>query len=258
MNARPRLEAVICDAGGTLIRVDFEWIARDLERQGFATDAATLRRAEIAGRRAYDASILAAPPDAPPPRGDQRAYHGGTLEAAGVPAELREAAIDRCIAREKDRGLWIQPMEGAREALDALAGLGLRLGVVSNSDGRAAFHLENADMRRGVEFVVDSHLVGIEKPDPAIFRVALGKFGTPPERTLFVGDIRSIDEAGARAAEMNFVLLDPYGDYGDPGSPRITGMHELAGWVEKNFRVPARDEGAPPTRAHGVAGRGHE
>jgi putative hydrolase of the HAD superfamily len=251
MSTLPRLEAVICDAGGTLIRVDFEWIARDLEKHGFPTDAAALRRAEIAGRRAYDASIAAAPSDAPQPRGDQRAYWGGTLEAAGVPEALRAAAIDRLIACEKDRGLWIRPMEGAREALDALAAMGLRLGVVSNSDGRAAFHLENADMRRGVEFVVDSHLVGIEKPDPAIFRVALGRLGTLPERTLFVGDIRSIDEAGARAAEMPFVLLDPYGDYAAPDSPRIAGMHELAGWVEKNFAVIS----GPPTRSPAASQR---
>jgi putative hydrolase of the HAD superfamily len=249
MNARPRLEAVICDAGGTLIRVDFEWIARDLEQLGFTTDAAALRLAEIAGRRAP--AIAAALPDAPQPRGDQRAYWGGTLEAAGVPEALRAEAIDRLIAREKDRGLWIRPMEGAREALDALAAMGLRLGVVSNSDGRAAFHLENADMRRGVEFVVDSHLVGIEKPDPAIFRVALGRLGTLPERTLFVGDIRSIDEEGARAAEMPFVLLDPYGDYAAPDSPRIAGMHELAGWVEKNFAVIA----GPPTRSPAASER---
>jgi len=178
-------------------------------------------------------------------------------QANKQPPALREAAIDRCIAREKDRGLWVQPMEGARAALDTLAAMGLRLGVVSNSDGRAAFHLENADMRRGVEFVVDSHLVGIEKPDSAIFRVALGKLGTLPERTLFVGDIRSIDEAGARAAEMHFVLLDPYGDYGDPGSPRISGMHELAAWVGKTFSVPTSVAGGPPTGSHGAADRRH-
>ncbi len=253
MSDRPRLEAVVCDAGGTLIRVDFEWIARDLERLGFPTDAAALRRAEIAGRRAYDASLAAIPAATPARRGDPRAYFGGTLEAAGVPAALREAAIDRCLAREKERGLWIQPMEGARDALDALLAMGLRLGVVSNSDGRAAFHLENADMRRGVEFVVDSHLVGIEKPDPAIFRVALGRLGTMPERTLFVGDIRSIDEAGARAAGMPFVLLDPYQDYAAPGSPRIAGMHELAGWVERNFAVIV----GPPTRSPDAARRKH-
>ena len=237
MSARPGLEAVICDAGGTLIRLDFEWMAADVSSHGFAVEPATLRKAEVAGRRAIDASARPATPGGPAPRGDIRAYFGGTLAAAGVPESLRPQAIDRFLAREQSSGLWCRPMEGARAALDGLRSIGLRVAVVSNSDGRAERHLEKADMLRGVEFVVDSHLVGIEKPDPAIFGVALGRLGTRPERTLFVGDIRSVDEAGALAAGMRFVLLDPFGDYGDPEAPRITGMHELAAWVESRFEL---------------------
>jgi putative hydrolase of the HAD superfamily len=245
MSPRPPLEAVICDAGGTLIRLDFEWMADDLGAHGFATDPATLRRAEIAGRRAYDASARPADPSGPAPRGDVRAYFGGALAAAGVPEALRPAAVERWLAREQARGLWCRPMEGARAALDGLRALGLRIAVVSNSDGRAEHHLARAGMMDGVEFVVDSHLVGIEKPDPAIFSVALGRLGSLPERTLFVGDIRSVDEAGARAAGMRFVLLDPWRDYGDPEAPRIEGMHELAAWVASRFEVaPAAGEGA--------------
>jgi putative hydrolase of the HAD superfamily len=238
--SRPPLEAVICDAGGTLVRLDFEWMAEDLARHGHAVDSSTLRRAEVQGRRAYDASARPASPGAPARRPDGRAYFGGTLAAAGVPEALREAAVDRFLAREQASGLWCRPMEGARDALDALAALGLRLAVVSNSDGRAERHLTNAAMMAGIEFVVDSHLVGIEKPDPAIFAIALERLGTAPDRTLFVGDIRSVDEAGARSAGMRFVLIDPFGDYGDPGSPRIAGMHDLAAWVGRTFDlVPA-------------------
>ena len=235
--SRPALEAVICDAGGTLVRLDFEWMAEDMTHHGHAVSAAVMRRAEVEGRRAYDASARPASADAPARRGDGRAYFGGTLTATGVPEALREAAVDRFLAREKASGLWCRPMEGARGALDALGALGLRLAVVSNSDGRAQHHLTNADMMPGIEFVVDSHLVGIEKPDPGIFGIALERLGTRPERTLFVGDIRSVDEAGAWAAGMRFVLIDPFGDYGDPGSPRITGMHELAAWVEGTFEI---------------------
>jgi len=274
MSPRPGLEAVFFDAGGTLIRLDFEWMAGDLSSHGFAVEPATLRRAEVEGRRAYDASArpvassgpgaplgpgapsAAAAPSGPAPRGDVRAYFGGTLAAAGVPESLRPQAIDRFLARAKASGLWCRPMEGARSALDTLGSLGLRVAVVSNSDGRAERHLENADMLRGIEFVVDSHLVGIEKPDPAIFAVALGRLGTPPERALFVGDIRSVDEVGALAAGMQFVLLDPFGDYGDPEAPRIAGMHELAAWVGSRFEVVPAAGGAPkPGEGAGTARR---
>ena len=254
MKGHPLLEAVICDAGGTLIRLDFEWMAEDLTRIGHPVEVGTLRRAEVEGRRAYDASAGSGGAEGPAPRGDVRAYFEGTLAAAGAPGPLRARAIERFLDRERASGLWCRPMEGARAALDALGAMGLRIGVVSNSDGRAERHLENADMLRGIEFVVDSHLVGIEKPDPAIFAVALGRLGTLPERTLFVGDIRSVDEAGARAAGMPFVLLDPLGDYGDPHAPRIAGMDELAAFVASEFEVVGAPGAATPDT--GTAGGG--
>jgi len=248
MRSRPPLDAVVFDAGGTLIRLDFEWMADDLRAHGHATDAASMRLAEIGGRRAYDASA------APGTRGDVRAYFRGTLEAVGVPLGLVGPAVDRFLERENTRGLWCRPMEHAREALDAVRGLGLRTAVVSNSDGRAERHLVSAGMRDGLEFVVDSHLVGIEKPDPAIFAVALNRLGTPPARTLYVGDIRCVDEAGAAAAGMRFVMLDPVGDYAS-ATPHVAGMHALAEWVESRFEVP-RPSAAARTRAGGHSGGG--
>ena len=93
--------------------------------------------------------------------------------------------------------------------------------MVSNSDGRAEWHLRNAHVLEGLEFVVDSHVVGVEKPNPAIFRVALDRLGVPAARALYVGDIRSVDEGGAAAAGVHFVLIDPWGDYAAPGAPAI-------------------------------------
>lgn len=244
MTSRPGLDAVVFDAGGTLIRLDFEWMADDLAAHGWTGGADRLRKAEPQGRRAYDASTRATDAGASR-RGDVRAYFGGMLMGAAFPDSGANAAIERFLERERTRGLWCRPMEGARAAIDALRGAGLRAAVVSNSDGRAEHHLANADMMRGIEFVVDSHLVGIEKPDPAIFAVALARLGTAPDRTLFVGDIRSVDEVGARAAGMRFVLLDPAGDYAERGSPAIPGMDALAGWVSTTFELPATSQRAP-------------
>ncbi|MBI1797902.1 MAG: HAD family hydrolase [Candidatus Eisenbacteria bacterium] len=269
MSARPGLDAVIFDAGGTLIRLDFEWMADDLARRGVVTSPDALRRAEVAGRRAYDASggparhgaaqlmWIAAPAangagangaigEAPGYRGDIHAYFAGTLAAAGASDAAIEPAIARFFGRDRERGLWSRPMEGAREAIDALGAMGFRLAVVSNSDGRAERHLTHADMRRGVEFVVDSHVVGVEKPDPRIFAIALERLGVDPARALYVGDIRSVDETGALAAGMRFVLIDPLGDYAAPGAPRIDDMHALAQWVDATFERPHAHGGRAP------------
>ena len=253
MPERPGLDAVLLDAGGTLVRLDFEWMAETVTALGAPVSAATLRRAEIEGRRRYDRirgfGRGDGAPFTPPDTAAQiRAYFGGTLDAAGVSAGVVAPALEQFRRRNQESGLWSRPMEGARAALDGLAALGVRRAVVSNSDGRAEKHLRDCDMLRGIEFVVDSQLVGIEKPDARIFRIALDRLGVPAARTLFVGDIRSTDEAGARAAGTHFVLLDPFGDYGANPDTAIPGMERLAGWVAERFAV------APPSLAPGREG----
>jgi HAD superfamily hydrolase (TIGR01509 family) len=243
MPERPLLEAVVFDAGGTLVRLDFEWMAEAVAGVDGAPDAETLRRAEIEGRRRYDASAgrrVRAGELHPPlgTQGDIRAYFMGMLEQAGVTAARREAAYERFVARQLKPGLWTRPMEGARAALDGVAALGLRRAVVSNSDGRAEWHLEHTGMREGLEFVVDSQIEGVEKPDPRIFHIALDRLGVAATRALYVGDIRSVDEAGARAAGMHFVLVDPYGDYGANPANSIATMARLPAWVSERFAVP--------------------
>jgi putative hydrolase of the HAD superfamily len=244
MPERPALEAVVFDAGGTLVRLDFEWMAQAVSGLDGALDAATLRRAEIEGRRRYDASAdrqeHVAGPDPPlGGHGDIRAYFMGMLEAAGVTPGVRDAAYERFHVRQLEAGLWTRPMEGARAAIDGVAALGLRCAVVSNSDGRAEWHLEHTGTREGLEFVIDSAIVGVEKPDPRIFQIALERLGVAAQRALYVGDIRSVDEKGARAAGMHFVLIDPWGDYGDRNVDSIASIAALPEWVRARFSVPA-------------------
>jgi putative hydrolase of the HAD superfamily len=129
-------------------------------------------------------------------------------------------------------------MEGARAAIDGVAALGPRRAVVSNSDGRAEWHLEHTGTRAGLELVVDSQIEGVEKPDPRIFHIALDRLGVAAARALYVGDIRSVDEVGARAAGMHFVLIDPYGDYGDESVSSIATIARLPEWIHENFSVP--------------------
>lgn len=246
MSERIPLEAVLFDAGGTLVRLDFEWMCETLREVGVPATAESLRRAEVSGRRRYDAS-RAGDGSTPTPlggRGDTDAYFGGIVEALGANPEQVRAALERFYARLTERGLWTRPMEGARAAIDALGRRGLRLAVVSNSDGRAARHLADSGVLDGIEFVVDSHVVGIEKPEPGIFTIALARLDVAPSRTLFVGDIRSVDENGAQAAGTHFVLIDPFGDYAPPGGASIAGIAELPAWIESRFEVIPR--GADP------------
>lgn len=246
---RPELEAVVFDAGGTLVRIDFEWLSEMLAGLGVHATAEEVRRAEVQGRRRYDALAGRAPrtpvAGAHPPLGSvgpTQAYFSGMLEAAGCRHPLLEEALEQVRLRQAPPSfLWARPMEGARAALDALAALRVRTCCVSNSDGRAELHLKSFGMRSGLEFVVDSQLVGVEKPDPRIFEIALDRLGLPAARAVYVGDIRSVDEVGARAAGMHFVLVDPFGDYASPGTHSVRRLEDLPTLLAARFSlVPAR------------------
>ena len=253
--SRPRLDAVVFDAGGTLVRLDFEWLSEMLAELGVEASADELRRAEVHGRRRYD-SLAGRAPRTPatgphPPLGSlapSHAYFSGMLEAVGCRHPVLEEALERMRLRQVPPSfLWSRPMEGARHALDALAAMGVRTGCVSNSDGRAELHLVSCGVREPLEFVVDSQLVGIEKPDPRVFRIALERLGLPAERTAYVGDIRSVDEAGARAAGTHFVLVDPSGGYAAPGSHAIAGLGELPGYLASRFTLVPTRRATPTT-----------
>jgi putative hydrolase of the HAD superfamily len=120
-------------------------------------------------------------------------------------------------------------MPGLTETLPALRAAGYRLGVVSNSDGSVARGFAASGLADLFEAVVDSGLEGVEKPDPAIFRIALERIGTTPEETVHVGDMPSVDVEGARAAGIAPILMDPYDAFPDLGIPRVRSLADLPG-----------------------------
>jgi putative hydrolase of the HAD superfamily len=88
-------------------------------------------------------------------------------------------------------------VELARE----LAADGVRVGVLSNSEGRLAELLAEIGIAHHFAAIIDSGRVGVEKPDPRIFqlaREALG--GEAGEPAVHIGDSWSADVAGALAA----------------------------------------------------------
>ena len=60
-----------------------------------------------------------------------------------------------------------------------------------------------------VDALVVSEVVGVSKPDPAIFSVALERLRCAPEDAVMVGDSWSADVEGARAAGIRAVWFNP-------------------------------------------------
>jgi FMN hydrolase / 5-amino-6-(5-phospho-D-ribitylamino)uracil phosphatase len=84
-----------------------------------------------------------------------------------------------------------------------------QLGIVSNFYGNLEAVCHSAGLAALFAVVVDSHRVGAEKPDPAIFRAALEPLHATPETTVFVGDSLHRDREGARRMGMRFIWVAP-------------------------------------------------
>lgn len=196
-----RLRAVLFDAGNTLVFLDYARLAEEVgSTLGLALTEEGLSRHVSAASRAME---LAAGTD------QQRAaaYLEALFLLGGVPRE-RLGEVRDCLRRmHHDRHLWSSVAERSAESLQKLRDAGLRLGVVSNSDGRVEQALQAAGLRHYFDVVIDSALVGVEKPDPRIFHAALEALEVAPEEALYVGDLYEVDVVGAQAAGMQAVLL---------------------------------------------------
>ncbi len=227
---RPR--AVLFDAGETLLLLDRAAIARAC---GGAVTLEQLEAALLDTRRAIDALVLPHL-DAGRPVGQERAQRGRPveqllLERLALPPERARAAIAELVALHDALRLWTVVPADALPTLDALAARGLRLAVVSNSEGRVAEKLDLEGFRGRFELVVDSHHEGVSKPDPEIFRRALARLDLPAEDALYVGDLWSVDALAALRVGMQAVVVDRHGGYTVP-CPRIRALAALPGLID--------------------------
>ncbi len=90
---------------------------------------------------------------------------------------------------------------------------GVRVCIVSNSEGKLAELFDRLDLSSRFDHVIDSALVGVEKPDPAIFRMALDRLTVTAARALHLGDTVATDVVGARNAGIRTALIDPFAHY---------------------------------------------
>ncbi len=100
-----------------------------------------------------------------------------------------------------------RPYPEVNEVLAELRLRGYRLGVVSNWDSRLLPICDGIGISHQVDFVLASAMVGVEKPDPRIFQVALDRAGVSSDRAIHVGDDYEADIQGAGGAGIRAVHL---------------------------------------------------
>ena len=155
----------------------------------------------------------------------------GGLDLSRVPA-LLDAAWETHLALN----LWSKVPAGFGAALDRIRDLGVKVAIMSNSEGMLDRLFADLGIAQHFDLVVDSGKVGVEKPDPRIFRIAMDHFGIAPERTLHLGDTFATDIVGARNAQIRHALIDPFGHYAGRHEdvPRAPGVVEVADAI---FRI---------------------
>ncbi|MGH8977220.1 MAG: HAD family hydrolase [Acidimicrobiia bacterium] len=230
----PRPEAVLLDVGGVLLLPDHDRLLAALGRAGFSPPVELLDRAHYAGAARLDTGTV----DGEWPHYWHH-YIDAFLTACAVPDELREAAHEHLGSEHATQGLWTRVAPGSPDGLRALVATGVRLGIVSNSDGTVeqqlrAFEIAQTGPGAGieVEVVVDSSVAGVAKPDPRIFAIALAAMGIAPEGAWYVGDTPAFDVDGAHNAGLHPLLLDPFRLHLDDGRDRVDSLAEVAARIQ--------------------------
>ena len=213
------MRAVLFDVGNTLIHLDYAFLAEQVAAWGGPPAAAVARADAEVRRLGWGHS----------PGGFFGAYFGAIAARLGLPAEAGATLAARASAEHRARrqGLWDQVDPDALAVLGRLRAAGIRLGVVSNADGRVADQLAGVGLAGWFEVIIDSSVAGVAKPDPRIFRLASERMAVPAAETVYVGDIVDVDVHGARAAGMAGILYDRQGVWRDADIPRIERLAEL-------------------------------
>lgn len=117
-------------------------------------------------------------------------------------------------------------------ALDDLKKRGLKLGLISNIEKDMTATLDKLSLSSRLDIVVTSQDAGFTKPQPEIFRHALGMAKVRPAEAVYVGDQYQVDIIGAKQAGMKGILLDRDGYYKEKlDCPKVKSLKELAGYL---------------------------
>jgi putative hydrolase of the HAD superfamily len=142
--------------------------------------------------------------------------------------------------------LWYEPLSrmakvepDIRETLAKLKGMGLKLGILSNtfiSAGSLDRQLGQLGMLEFFPYRLYSYQFEFRKPDRRIFDAAIANIGEPAQNILFVGDRLGVDIWPALKMGMRTALKSAYTNKGKEvpnGVWRIEQISELPMIIEK-------------------------
>lgn len=212
------ISAILFDWGGTLDADGLHWLDRFYE----IYDKAGLQG--IAKERIKEAFYWA----------DAQAEKDTAMKKAGL-REMMERHVrwqfeklalhDPKLEAEVASAFW-KPSERIlrrnRHVLEDLSYHGLRLGIISNFYGNIHVLCEEFGFPH-LAVILDSAVVGLRKPDPKLYALALEKLGLPAKQAVFVGDSFDRDIVPAKSLGMRTYWLIG----GQPKTPPRPGLADV-------------------------------
>lgn len=111
---------------------------------------------------------------------------------------------------------------------------GYRLGLISNFEGWLEKLLIELEVGHLFDTTVISAVEGVEKPDPAIYELALARAGAEAARSAMVGDSPANDVEPSAGVGMVPVLLDRSGNHGAVnGCEKVSSLEDLPDLLAK-------------------------
>ena len=225
------IKAIFFDAGNTLIFPRVGELAQELTALGYPATVEDFYAADRSGRAKLDEFLWPLLRQGEVPRTVDHIYWHeylrALMEQVKVPAPKREHVVGQVSTRFRELSFWSHVFPETPGFLDSLRARSYYLGVISNSLGWIEQQLGNVDLARHFDTILDSAVVGIEKPHPGIFRLALERAGVRAAEAIFVGDTYATDIGGAQLAGLRGVLFDLIGAYPNADCPRISSLKEL-------------------------------
>lgn len=141
--------------------------------------------------------------------------------------------LARAIADTFEKFDMPQPFPETRSALEGLRQRGYRLNVISNAIDSLRKNLDRLDLTRYFDSITLSQEARAEKPDPAIFRLALERARCAPHEAVHVGNDYACDVVGARGVGITPVLIDRDDRYPRADCLRIRNLTEIRSLLDR-------------------------
>jgi HAD superfamily hydrolase (TIGR01662 family) len=154
------------------------------------------------------------------------------LDALGIQGNLDDL-VQAVAARFVGIELFYHCPEVGCRTLAELRTRGYRLGLITNRENVDRFYelLDAMDLRSYFDMILTAGEVGIRKPDPGVFDVALERMASLAEESLYVGDNYWADVVGAQRAGVTPVLLDPHHLFPEAGCLILEHIDDLLPWL---------------------------